>query len=105
MGLTAAAVLPSFAYGLFSKNPDKRAAHVSIAVGAVSWTIWAFFVERTTSGMMGVCQALFGVKYLSDGIYGFVDPLVIGLPLSALALIVSLLVIKAIGKTPAPVAE
>lgn len=62
MGLTAAAVLPSFAYGLFSKNPDKRAAHVSIAVGAVSWTIWAFFVERTTSGMMGVCQALFGVK-------------------------------------------
>ena len=105
MGLTAAAVLPSFAYGLFSKNPDKRAAHVSIAVGAVSWTIWAFFVERTTSGMMGVCQALFGVKYLSDGIYGFIDPLVIGLPLSALALIVSLLVIKAIGKTPAPVAE
>ena len=105
MGLTAAAVLPSFAYGLFSKNPDKRAAHVSIAVGAVSWTIWAFFVERTTSGMMGVCQALFGVKYLSDGIYGFIDPLVIGLPLSALALIISLLVIKAIGKTPAPVAE
>ena len=105
MGLTAAAVLPSFAYGLFSKNPDKRAAHVSIAVGAISWSFWAFFIERTTSSMMGVCNAIFGVKYLSEGTIGFVDPLVIGIPLSALALVITLLVIKAFAKTPAPVAE
>ncbi|MGN1046337.1 MAG: hypothetical protein ACI4QG_04500, partial [Candidatus Cryptobacteroides sp.] len=102
---TAAAVLPSFAYGLFSKNPDKRAAHVSIAVGAISWSFWAFFIERTTSSMMGVCNAIFGVKYLSEGTIGFVDPLVVGIPLSALALVITLLVIKAFGKTPAPVAE
>ena len=98
MGLTAAALLPTFTYGLFTKRPNALAAKVSIAVGAVSWTVWAFFIERTTSGMMGVCQAVFGVKYLSDGLAGFVDPLVIGLPLSAVALVITMLVSNRLGK-------
>lgn len=98
MGLTAAAILPTFAYGLFSKKPDSRVAEVSILVGAVSWSFWAFFIERSTSSMIGICDAVFGVPYLSDGIIGFIDPLVIGLPLSAVALMVSMLVLRASGR-------
>lgn len=98
MGLTAAAILPTFAYGLFSKSPNSMVAKVSILVGAVSWTIWAFFVERTTSSMMGVCDAIFGVPYLSDGVIGYIDPLVIGLPLSAVTLIIGLLVLRMSGR-------
>ena len=98
MGLTAAALLPTFAYGLYTKKPNVLAAEISIAVGAISWTIWAFFIERTTSGMMGVCEALFGVPYLFEGTIGYVDPLVIGLPLSAITLVVCILALKKVNK-------
>ena len=98
MGLTAAAILPTFAYGLFSDKPNALAAKVSILVGAVSWSIWAFFVERTTAGMMGVCDAIFGVPYISEGLIGYIDPLVIGLPLSAIALIATILVLRMTGR-------
>ena len=98
MGLTAAAILPTFAYGLFSNKPNAMVAKVSILVGAVSWSIWAFFVERTTAGMMGVCDAIFGVPYISEGLIGYIDPLVIGLPLSAITLIVAILVLRMTGR-------
>ena len=96
--VTAAAILPTFAYGLFSDKPNALAAKVSILVGAVSWSIWAFFVERTTAGMMGVCDAIFGVPYISEGLIGYIDPLVIGLPLSAIALIATILVLRMTGR-------
>ncbi len=98
MGLTAAAILPTFAYGLFSDKPNAMVAKVSILVGAVSWSIWAFFVERTTAGMMGVCDAIFGVPYISEGLIGYIDPLVIGLPLSAITLIATILVLRMTGR-------
>lgn len=98
MGLTAAAILPTFAYGLFSDRPNALAAKISILVGAVSWSIWAFFVERTTAGMMGVCDAIFGVPYISEGLIGYIDPLVIGLPLSAITLIICVLVLRMTGR-------
>lgn len=98
MGLTAAAILPTFAYGLFSDKPNAMVAKVSILVGAVSWSIWAFFVERTTAGMMGVCDAIFGVPYISEGLIGYIDPLVIGLPLSAITLIVAILIVRMTGR-------
>ena len=98
MGLTAAAILPTFAYGLFSDKPNAMVAKVSILVGAVSWSIWAFFVERTTAGMMGICDAIFGVPYISEGIIGYIDPLVIGLPLSAITLIAAILIVRMTGR-------
>ena len=101
MGLTAASLLATFTYGLFSKEPNTLAAKVSIATGFISWTVWAFFIERTTAGMMGVCDLFFGKQYLTDGLAGFIDPLVIGLPMSAIALVVSLIVIRCVGRKQA----
>jgi Na+/panthothenate symporter len=83
MGLTAAAILPTYAHGLFSDNPDTAAAKASIAVGAMSWTIWALFVNGKISGLLGTPLMVDAGSWMT-----FVDPLVIGLPLSAITLIV-----------------
>ena len=81
MGLTAASILPSFAYGLFSKNPDANVAKISMAVGLISWAIWAFFVNLGIAGIIGTPMIIEG-SWMN-----YVDPLVIGLPLSVAALL------------------
>ncbi|MFA6710064.1 MAG: sodium:solute symporter family protein [Candidatus Methanomethylophilaceae archaeon] len=86
MGLTAATLLSAYAHGLFSKRPNTTAAKCSIVVGALTWTLWAFFVEYSTS-KLGLCRMIFGVDSLTSGILGYVDPLVVALPLSAITLI------------------
>ncbi|MCL2607128.1 MAG: sodium:solute symporter family protein [Methanomassiliicoccaceae archaeon] len=83
MGLTAASILPSFAYGLFSKDPEANVAKISIAVGSTSWAIWAFFVNIGIAGMLGMPMLIEG-SWMN-----YVDPLVIGLPLSCAALIIA----------------
>ncbi|MBQ8180003.1 MAG: sodium:solute symporter family protein [Candidatus Methanomethylophilaceae archaeon] len=102
MGLTAAAILPTFTYGVFSKRPNTIAAKASIIVGAVSWSIWAFFIERGTSNMIGLCDAIFGKPYLFDGLVGFVDPLIIGLTLSSVTLVVVWAVCRLTGRDGVP---
>lgn len=86
MGLTAATLLPSYAYSLYSERPNLNGAKASIIVGSVSWTLWAFFVNKGISSVIGVSQALFGTDTLLGGMLPFVDPLMISLPLSAAAL-------------------
>jgi SSS family solute:Na+ symporter len=88
MGMTAAALLPTLAYGLFSKGkPNAMVAKISIAVGMISWSVWAFFMNSGIADILGI------PKIVNNSWMNFVDPLVIGLPLSAIALIVALLVI------------
>ncbi|MFA5453487.1 MAG: hypothetical protein WC248_07930, partial [Candidatus Methanomethylophilaceae archaeon] len=77
--------------GLFSKKPNTIAAKCSIIVGAVAWMLWAFFVEYGTS-KLGLCKMIFGVDSLASGTLGYVDPLVIALPLSAITLVIVCLV-------------
>ncbi|MFA6679648.1 MAG: sodium:solute symporter family protein [Candidatus Methanomethylophilaceae archaeon] len=91
MGLTAATLLSAYAHGLFSKKPNTVAAKCSIIVGAVAWMLWAFFVEYGTS-KLGLCKMIFGVDSLASGTLGYVDPLVIALPLSAITLVIVCLV-------------
>jgi len=87
MGLTAAALLPSLAYGLFSKTPNATVAKISIAVGSISWSLWAFFMNSGIADILGIPTIVKGTWMNA------VDPLVIGLPLSAVALILAYAVI------------
>ena len=104
MGLCAAAFLPSFAYGVYSKNPLKKAALTSSIVGAVVWLIWAAFVNIRVSNPFKwakdsptLCQAVFGKASLLPLPWSSIDPIVIGLPLSAL--VVGIMVIANRTKT------
>ena len=105
MGLTAAAILPTFAYGIFCKSVSPTAAKISITCGAVSWAFWAFFIEQGTSTKIGLCQALFGEPYLIEGLVNYVDPLVIGLPISAVVLVICHFIFKDRYEIPETVAS
>jgi len=84
MGLTAAALLPAYTHSLYSKNPNLFAAKCSIVVGLLSWAIWGFFINAGIAGILGIPMVI------NDSLLNFVDPLVISLPLSILALIIGL---------------
>ncbi|MHC1604784.1 MAG: sodium:solute symporter family transporter [Candidatus Methanofastidiosia archaeon] len=90
-GLCASAFLPAFVMGLYSKRPSKEAAISSLLVGAGSWFIWTAFIHVKESAPLGISGLLFG----KDALLGFpwivVDPLIISLPLSTVALIVAYL--------------
>ncbi|MDR1403945.1 MAG: sodium:solute symporter family protein [Candidatus Methanoplasma sp.] len=87
MGLTAAALLPTMAYGLYSKRPRKDAAFASILAGTIAYLFWALFINAGTSVFLPVCKWLTGNKVLfMDSSLMYVDALIISLPLSVLTL-------------------
>jgi SSS family solute:Na+ symporter len=87
-GLAASALLPAFAYGLYSEAPSARAARASLATGAAAWFLWTAFVHRAEAGPLGIARLLTGSDALLPMPWQVVDPLVIALPLSVLALVV-----------------
>ncbi len=93
MGLCAAAFLPLFTHALFSKKVSLLAAKLSLLVGAISWFTWTAFVHIAESQPLGICKALFGSDSLLNGTsWTVVDPLVIAIPLSILALSIGWLI-------------
>ncbi|MDR3075341.1 MAG: sodium:solute symporter family protein [Candidatus Methanoplasma sp.] len=88
MGMTAAALLPTMAYGLYSKRPRKDAAFASILTGTAAYLFWALFINAGTSVFLPVCKWITGNKVLfMDSNIMYVDALVISLPLSLLVLV------------------
>ncbi len=86
-GLSACALLPSFAYGLFSEAPSARAARASLITGAAAWFLWTAFVHLAESAPIGLARFLTGADALLPMPWQVVDPLVVALPISVLALV------------------
>ncbi len=91
MGFTAAALLPVYTHGIFSERPNTRAAKASIVSGSVVWSFWALFVHTSTSQNVGLCRAIFGSDSIASLPWANIDPLVIGMPVSIIALLLVLL--------------
>ena len=92
MGMTAAALLPAFAYGLYSKRPRKDAAFASIAAGTGVYLFWALFINAGSSIFLPVCQWITGNKVLfMDSSIMYVDALIVALPIATITLILVLL--------------
>jgi len=66
------------------------AATVSLLTGAVVWFLWMAFVHRAESSVIGLSQLLFGTPALLGYSWNVIDPLVIALPMSVVALLVVL---------------
>lgn len=106
MGMTAAALLPAFAHGLYSKRPNKNAAFNSVIAGSVVYLFWALFVNKGTSIFLPICKLLTGNQVLFDGTIMYVDALVVALPVSAVVMAISLLIArKSASNTQASVSE
>ncbi len=87
MGLCAVALLPSLTYALYTESPRSEPAVASLAVGAGFWLLWTAFVHQAESSVLGLTEALFGVESLAGHPWDVMNPIVIGLPLSALVLV------------------
>ncbi|HMA04342.1 MAG TPA: sodium:solute symporter family protein [Methanomicrobiales archaeon] len=85
-GLCASALLPSFAYALYSEAPSARAARASLVTGAAAWFLWTAFVHRAESAPLGIARLLTGSEAILGLPWQTLDPLMIALPLSVLAL-------------------
>jgi solute:Na+ symporter, SSS family len=86
MGLCAAAFLPMYTHGLFSKKVSKIGAIASLVSGAVVWFLWSAFVQADIAKRLGLCQAIFGKPSLAGAPWNVMDPLVIAIPVSIIAL-------------------
>ena len=95
MGMTAAALLPSFVHGLYTKGrPDKAAAIWSISIGTAAYLFWALFINKSMSVFLPICKWITGNSVLFEGDISFCDPLIVSMPLSIIVFAVVLLVGK-----------
>ena len=93
MGLTAAALLPAYFHGIYSKNPCRKAAFWSIGIGTLSYMFMALFINAGTSVFLPVCKMITGNAVLfPDSLVSSMDPLVVALPLSIAAMAIGILV-------------
>lgn len=91
MGITAAALLPAYFHGLYSKNPCRKAAITSMVVGTVVYLFFALFINSGTSIFLPICGLLTGQSVLfPDSILASTDALVIALPASIIAMVIAL---------------
>ncbi|MCQ2079627.1 MAG: sodium:solute symporter family protein [archaeon] len=90
MGMTAAALLPAFCHGLYTKGtPDKRAALASISVGTASYLFWALFINKSSCVFLPICKWITNqVVLFPDSPMALCDSLMIALPLSIVVFIV-----------------
>lgn len=96
MGLTAATLLPAYAYAVFGKGKlSTNAAIASIVCGAIVWVFWGFFINA------GIANVI-NTPILFTGIINFVDPLVVALPIAVIVLIVGIMIEK---KTQVQIAD
>ena len=91
MGITAAALLPAYFHGLYSKNPCRKAAITTMVVGTVVYLFFALFINSGTSIFLPICELLTGQSVLfPDSILASTDALVIALPASIIAMVIAL---------------
>lgn len=89
-GLCASAFLPAFIGGLYSRRVTCAAAKASMLTGTLVTAFWLVFIKDAEAQALGICHSLFGVTSLlvKSPNWPVVDPLLVALPLSALALVV-----------------
>ncbi|MEA2034729.1 MAG: hypothetical protein U9N40_04460 [Euryarchaeota archaeon] len=99
MGLCAAAFLPAYAHAMYSKKPSVSAARTSLVTGALAWFIWTAFVHLKESQALGLSKLITGNDALLPMPWQVVDPIIIALPLSIVALTAVVVYEKARKKT------
>ncbi|OPY34193.1 MAG: sodium/panthothenate symporter [Methanomassiliicoccales archaeon PtaU1.Bin124] len=87
-GICASAFLPLYIHMLWSKDPSKKAAEWSLAVGTIVWLFTALFCCKTDGAVLGICKAIFGTDTLLSGQLAVLDPILYALPLSTLTFII-----------------
>jgi SSS family solute:Na+ symporter len=85
--ICAATFLPAYTAALFWKKATKPGAIASMVTGLTTSLIMLTFFHAKGATALGISQALFGKPTLAGFPWVVVDPIVVSLPLSALALV------------------
>lgn len=92
-GLCASTFLPTYVAALYIKKFPRKAALVSMITGSATSLFWLFFIQEKTAGSLQICNLLFGttsiVKNTSLQTLSMIDAIVVALPLSIIAALVS----------------
>lgn len=88
-GICAAAFLPMYFGAVYLPRLTKTGAYASFCTGTLVSLFWIFFIHEKESKPLLLCKKLFGVDSLASGsLWTLVDPLVIALPASIIALLI-----------------
>jgi len=68
-------------------HPLRKHALYSMISGAAAWFVWTAFFHAAEAKTLGLCQAMFGKVTLLGSPWAAVDPIVIALPVSFLAMV------------------
>jgi SSS family solute:Na+ symporter len=92
-GLCGATFIPSYIAALYIKKFPRAAALSSMITGSLSSLFWLFFVQEKTAGSLQICNLLFNttsiVKNTPLNTLSMVDAIVVALPLSFIAALVT----------------
>ncbi|MBN2654523.1 MAG: sodium:solute symporter family protein [Nitrospirae bacterium] len=95
-GMCAAVFLPAYISALFWKGSTRLGVISGMMSGLAAWGIWVLFFHEKESAALGLSKMLFGkTSLVTRTTWAVVDPIMVGLPLSALVtIIVSMLTRK-----------
>lgn len=82
-GLMASSLLSPYIAGLYWKKLTAKGAIAGILSGVIASAFVFLFMHSKEAAVFGICEKLFGSVTLFGGIWDFVDPMVIALPVSA----------------------
>lgn len=103
MGITAAALLPAFAHGLYSKSPNANAAKFSMVLGTSVYLFWALFMNESMAMFLPICELLTGSAVLFPGsAISMLDAVIVALPVSIIAMVAVLLIDRYVAKKEVP---
>jgi len=92
-GLCGAAFIPSYIAALYIRKFPREAALASMITGSLSSLFWLFFIQEKTAGSLQICNLLFNttsiVKNTPLNTLSMVDAIVVALPLSFIAALVT----------------
>lgn len=95
MGVCAAAFLPVYIASLFWKRTTKEGAIAGIVSGTLVSLFCLIFTYGKTAASLGLCKFLTGNSVLlTSAPWPYIDPLVLGVPISAICLIIVSLLTK-----------
>lgn len=84
-GMCAIVFLPAYTAALFWPRATRTGVITGMVVGLAFWAVWVLFLHEKESAALGLCGVLFGKPSLvTKTAWAGVDPLVLGLPVSAL---------------------
>jgi SSS family solute:Na+ symporter len=84
-GMCAIVFLPAYTAALFWPRATRPGVIAGMLVGLAFWALWVLFLHEKESAALGLCAWVFGKPSLvTKTVWAAVDPLVLGLPLSAL---------------------